>query len=483
MSRKPIKTAVVIVLLSVAAYVLGFVRARTHATVPRGRIVLQYWEKWTGKEAEQMKEIVTDFNRTVGAEKGIWVTYMSMTNVDQKTLVATAAGVPPDIAGMWDGQIVQFAEAGAIEPLEDLAREYSITEGYYKKAYWDACNYQGHLYALISTPASIALLYNQRIFEERADDLRKAGLDPSRPPRTIEEMDRYADALDVWTADRRVDKAGYIPMEPGWYIPYQAVWFGGRTWDPVNRKITLLDSKVIESYDWVASYSRKMGQAAMSEFRQGFGNFNSAQNPFLTGDVAMVMQGPWMGNYIENLKPTMNRWRMTKEEERRLPFAERKKNYEWAAAAFPSAVPGVEDACYVSFDTLVIPKGAKHKREAFEFIAYVNRQEVMEKLCSMHSKNSPLANVSKEFVENHPNAFVDVFDRLARSPNAQSVPQCPIWPEVVAELNVVALNVSTLQATAKEALTKAQKRVDEKWETYQRRRTMRAVASTGGESN
>ena len=65
-------------------------------------------------------------------------------------------------------------------PLDDLAREYGITDGYYKKVYWDACQYRGKLCALISTPATVALLYNKEYFEQHADQLRAAGLDPEK---------------------------------------------------------------------------------------------------------------------------------------------------------------------------------------------------------------------------------------------------------------------------------------------------------------
>ena len=76
---------------------------------------IQYWEKWTGEEGRQMKIIVDDFNSTVGKEKGIFVEYISMSSIDQKTLVATAAGVPPDIAGVWDAQVLQFAAMDALD--------------------------------------------------------------------------------------------------------------------------------------------------------------------------------------------------------------------------------------------------------------------------------------------------------------------------------------------------------------------------------
>ncbi|HEY1921472.1 MAG TPA: hypothetical protein VGG44_01805, partial [Tepidisphaeraceae bacterium] len=63
-------------------------------SAPEGRIRIQYWDKWTGLEGQQMQNVVDAFNETVGKEKGIWVDFTSMSQIDRKTLVATAAGVP-----------------------------------------------------------------------------------------------------------------------------------------------------------------------------------------------------------------------------------------------------------------------------------------------------------------------------------------------------------------------------------------------------
>jgi len=81
------------------------------------RVHIQYWDKWTGLEADQAKQIVDAFNSTVGKEKGIWVDFVSMSQIDRKTLISTAAGVPPDVAGLWDTQVLQFASMGALEPM------------------------------------------------------------------------------------------------------------------------------------------------------------------------------------------------------------------------------------------------------------------------------------------------------------------------------------------------------------------------------
>lgn len=457
----------ILALMLIAGAIVLALPPRPRAQVPRGRVEIRYWEKWSGLEADQMKQIVDEFNRTVGADKRIFVRYMSMSEVDQKTLVATAAGVPPDVAGIWDAQFRQFASMDALEPLDDLAAEYGLTAQYYKPVYYSGCWYDGRLYGLPSTPAATALHWNKRLFEAKSAELRAAGLDPDRPPRTLQEFDRYTEILDSWqvSADgsRRLLSAGHIPIEPGWFLPFMPYWFGGDFYDPRTRKLTLTDPKVIAAFEWIASYSTRLGEPSMNAFKSGFGSFDSPQNAFLTGAVATVLQGPWMANYIGNLKPPMNnRQGLTKSRELELRPDQRKANYEWGAAPFPSAVPGLDNVAYCGFDVLVIPRGCRHRREAFEFIAFVNRQDIMEKLCNMHSKNSPLANVSDRFLREHVNPYIDVFETLASSPNARGLPEIPNWLELNDELRVAAQRVYELDATPRQALRDAQDRAQSK---------------------
>ncbi|MDX1933091.1 MAG: ABC transporter substrate-binding protein [Capsulimonadales bacterium] len=463
-------------LAGIGLYLLAFAR-NAGPEDARGRVVVTYWEKWTGNEAEQMQEIVRDFNDTVGKDKGIYVRYLSMSNITQKTLVSTAAGVPPDVAGLWDAQVPQFAAIDAVEPLDELATEYGITPDLYKPVYWKGCTYEGKLYGLISTPAAAALHYNKSLFLERADRLRAAGLDPNRPPRTLDELDRYSEALDVTETDavgkKRIRAAGHLPLEPGQWMPHMPYWFGGSVYDEKTGRLTLTRPEVVRTYDWVRSYSVRLGKDAMTDFTSGFGQFNSTQNAFLSGAVAMEQEGPWMANFIEDLKPSMNRRKFPKEQEKGMSPEERRENYEWGAAPFPSAVPGLDDVTFAAFDVLMIPKGAKHKKEAFEFIAYVNRQDVMEKLTSLHCKNSPLHRVSAGYLRNHPNPYIDVFERLAASPNAHGVPPVPIWPEVSDELTVTTQKIYLLQATPEDALADAQKRLQAKLDAFRARQRLR----------
>ncbi|MGN6725027.1 MAG: extracellular solute-binding protein [Tepidisphaeraceae bacterium] len=529
-----------LIAVGVTVYVLG--ARHSPPVAPAGYTVIQYWEKWTGEEAAGMQSIVDDFNRTVGREKHIYVQYVSMSSIDQKTMVAVAAGVPPDIAGLWDNQLNGFAALNALEPLDDLAKAHGIGPDTYKPIYWKACSsYENHLWGLISTPASIALHYNKQLFNGRAAELRAAGLDPDKTPTSIDALDRYSDALTTYITapngkDRRIKCSGFLPMEPGWYVNVMSYWFGGTIFDPKQGKLQLTSEPMIKTFEWLESYPKKYGKDALTQFHSGTGNFDSAQNPFFTGDIAMVQQGPWMANYIEHLAPSMNRWHVPAEKQKRekdfdhvtigmshadvtamlgagtalpndpqmfsydagiktiyvtfdagdhvvdkrmdyLPALERRKYTEWGAAAFPSAT-GEQDVSYCPFDVLVIPRGSKHKEEAFEFLAFVTRQDEMEKLCALHCKNSPLAKVSEHFVKYHPNPYIDVFERLANSPNAKAVPAIPVWPQVSDELTVASQKASLLVDTPQAILEEADHRCEKSWNYFQHVHQLREQQAT-----
>jgi ABC-type glycerol-3-phosphate transport system substrate-binding protein len=460
-----IKPVIFSLLAAVGALFLILGAPSAGARLPPGYVTVEYWEKWTGNEAAQMLKIVNDFNRTVGRQKKIYVHYMSMSSIDQKTLIATSAGVPPDIAGLWDHQLAQYASMGAIQPLDKMAAEHGITDKSYLPVFWKACHYNGHLYGLVSTPGTIALVYNKRIFQESAAELRAAGLDPNRPPRTMAEFDKYAAALDTRDASGEIDRAGFLPLQ-SWYVPEMSYWFGGHIFNPNTHQFTLDSPAMIRTYQWIQSYSKRLGHRAMMDFQNSFGNFDSPDNPFLIGKLAMLQQGPWMAFYIQRLKPSMCQILVPKKLENTLP--NRGDNYAWGAAPFPSAVPGVDNISFNSFDVMVIPTGARHPQAAFDFIAYVNRQDVSEKLCSLQCKNCQLAHVSQAFFKNHPNPYIEVFQKLAASPNAYAVPSVPIWPEAVKSLIDASQSVALEGNDPATVLANAQKRLQQEYDRFRR---------------
>ena len=244
--------------------VTGCVRAPSDRTED-GRILVEYWEKWTGFEGDAMQAVVDDFNRS---QDRIFVRKLTVSNIDHKMMLATAGGNPPDLAGLWSHNIPVYAEKGALTPLNRLLEEAGITREDYIPVFWDLCQLRGFMWALPSTPASVALHWNKKMF-------RDAGLDPERPPRTIEELDRMGEQITLVEVKRNGKKErmrfteltdeerashsfdiitlGYTPSEPGWWNAVWGYWFGGRLWDE-DRKITANSPENIEAFTWLSCW-------------------------------------------------------------------------------------------------------------------------------------------------------------------------------------------------------------------------------------
>jgi len=375
---------------------LALLVPRLHAGQP---VVIRYWEKWTGFEADAMREIVDDFN---SSQSRIFVEYSSVSQIDRRLTLAIAGGVPPDVAGIWAYNIPVYSENNALMPLRSPANEAGIREEDYLPIIWKLCSHREQLWALPSTPGNTALIYNKKLF-------REAGLDPERPPRSIAELEEFNQKIFKRSANGRIERIGHLPEEPGW-------------WNTL----------------WVQSYPDRFGAENLLGLRDGFGNFASPQNPFFTGRVAMVMQGVWIYNYIQNYAPA---------------------DFEWGVAPFPTNDrEKLGDISVVECDVLVIPTGAKHPREAFEFITYVNSQKPMEKLCLGQRKFSPLRACSDEFFQKHPNPHIRTFLDLAKSPGAIAFPRVAVWNAINADMRNAVNLIWTGKASADAALHAVQER-------------------------
>ncbi|HTE18940.1 MAG TPA: ABC transporter substrate-binding protein [Armatimonadota bacterium] len=426
---------IVTALLVCAGLVLFWVAFRPQPAPADGKVHVRYWEKWTGFEEDAMRAVVSAFN---ARQDRIHVEYLAVSQVNQKMLLSTAGGNPPDVAGVWDYDVVTFADYGALRPLDDFCKESGLGPDHYLPAYWNLCVHRDQVFAMPTTPASVALHWNRKMFAE-------AGLDPNKPPRTLEELDQMAEKLTKRDAAGKIIQMGFLPAEPGWWNWGWGYFFGGQLWDGQS-KTTLTTEENLRAFRWVKSYVDKYQARDLSVFQSGFGNFSSPQNAFISGQVAMVLQGVWMANYIHNNNSSL----------------------DWEAAPFPPPAnrPDLANSTPVGLDVLVIPKGAKHPREAWEFIEFVQSQEGMEMLCLGQWKHSPLAKVSDRFFREHKNKRIKLFYDLAKGTHTFSTPRVGIWREWQDEMKSGFENIWTNGQDPETALRYVQDRVQPKMTRY-----------------
>ncbi|MCA9244193.1 MAG: ABC transporter substrate-binding protein [Phycisphaerales bacterium] len=433
-------------LLGAPAIALLLFGPRGAVHIPQGRVVVRYWEKWTGVEAEAMQRVVDEFNETIGHDEGIWIEYSSISDIDKRTMIAAAAGDPPDISGLDDRMVAQFADLDALLEIGDLVREFGIDGDKFKPTWWNIGEYKGGLYALPSTPFTIALYYNRAAY-------RAAGLDPDRPPRTTAELNDYAVKLTKKDERGRITQLGFTtsPLMLGWWHWAWPFFFDGQLWDGDRLRIDTPESRA--SFLWTQERRSRMGISAVESFESSSGAIEGAQNPFISGRLAMVFQGPWMSNWINHYNPDL----------------------DYAVAPFPSVTTERENVM-ASADVFVIPRAAPHPREAMRFLEFVMRQENLEEVCRAHCKVSPYRAPLERFEKDHPNPFIHVFDKMADSKYVFTCPRAPMFPEISQAMLVVLLDVLHADDPAKVdvAIEKGQRTIDLIVDAHQAKAARRA---------
>ncbi len=388
-----------------AAGVLGAAvwprRPRNSADIPAGRVVIDYWEKWTGVEGEAVQRVVDRFN---ASQNRIWVRRTPVSDIMTKAVVAIGGGDPPDVVGLYSYNIPQFAESRAALPLGDLGTSGTrIDPGTYAPAVRRLLTHGDKLWAGVSSVYNLALYFNRTL-------LREAGLNPASPPRTIRELDAAAERLTVRSGGR-IERAGFLQNMPAWWPYFWPIMFGGHLYDAEHDRAVFTDAATIAAYEWVRSYPQKLGVEVSREFGNSYNrSFHSPQDPFISGRVAMIVQGPWLANFIRHYGAGLDYGAVP------VPVAE--SMYD------PARPAGMLEA-----DVLIIPRGCPHPEEAFEFVRFTQQQDVQELLATDHCKSSPLQDVSPEFLARHPNPCVAVHDAITRSPNVQILPQTRVWQQ------------------------------------------------------
>jgi len=366
------------------------------------RVHITYWEKWGSFEAEACQKMVDAFN---ASQDEIFCHYIRTSQVDRKAMLAVVGGQPPEILGLWSGNVAPFAEAAALMPLDGLMRDSGLGEDHYIRNYLELCRYKGVTWALPSTPATIALFYNKEHFREKAGALRAANLDPNRPPKTLGELDAYADALSEFNADGTPKIMGFIPTEPGWFHESWPYYFGGSLMDADGRP-TPDSPECIRAFEWIKAYAIRYGREALTRFREGFGNYDSPQNAFIDGKVSMVLQGVYFPAFIDRHRPHL----------------------KYGVVPFPPAdgVPGPRSL--MNEDIIAIPKGCRHPKEAWTFLHWVQTKG-LPIICRLQGKHLPITAVPEDFRRGHPNGSLDVFESLARAEHSFILPRSIVWRE------------------------------------------------------
>lgn len=429
----PRRAALGAIAATASAYSLWPIKPRAAANTPRGRVVLRYWEKWTGPEGDAAQRVVDRFNRT---QNRTWVVRVPIADITSKAMVAIAGGDPPDLLGLFSYSVPRLAAANAAMAIDQFAsRSSDLDPSIYAPAVARLLTINGRQWAGVNTCYTLALYYNKARF-------RDAGLDPEKPPQTITQLDAAADSLTRRDPSGNLVQPGFLHNLPGWWPYFWPVMFGGKLFDESTQRATITSAECLAAYSWVRDGAAGVGPAQATRFASAYGrSFHSPQDPFFSGRLAMIVQGPWVASFLKHHAPGLEYGCVP------VPVADHLFN--------PAAPRGLLES-----DVLVIPRGCPHPDEAFDFFKFMQRHDVQEELAAAHGKSSPMSRASHEFTRNHVNPYVHVHDAIAKSPAVEILPQTTEW-QAYSDLTIGAFESIWSGADPAATLQKVQSRAQQ----------------------
>ncbi len=262
-----------------------------------GEVVLNVWYHWMSEQRKPTIDgMIQKFNEeNAGKIKvvGLGVPY---NDIRTKFTAAVAAGEAPDA-------IVQPIETVAVHAenqyCEDLT-EYlpSNIKDNFLDNYWYTTQYNERTYALPFNTDTRFIFYNKDKFTE-------AGI--TEFPKTWDEMFAAADKLDKKASDGSYETYTFLPTLGNFGFDTIAFGNGGSKYDLSNINIPTYNSpQNIEAATFMQKWVQRYGQQSYDAMTTNTDQAQQANDPFITGKIAM--RGEVM-NYIATLEkyaPDMN---------------------------------------------------------------------------------------------------------------------------------------------------------------------------------
>ena len=259
----------------------------------------------------------------------------SGSGITDKLSAAISGGIAPDVVIFDRFQVGQWADQGLFEDITADVKAAGVTPDQFYKFSWDESSYKGKQYGLPFDTDARALFYNKDMFKE-------SGLDPENPPKTIAELDKAAEKLTVKQGNG-YKTLGFYPWDgQGWL--YTWGWAFGGNFTDASGKVTANDPKIIEALKWETSYAKKYGIENITSFATAGG---ADISPFAAKKIGMTISGPWELAGLKTNAPDLN----------------------YGVSLIPSP-DGAGVGSWAGGFALVVPKGAKDKKDAVDFIKY-----------------------------------------------------------------------------------------------------------------
>ena len=305
------------------------------------KITIGFWKGDSTAEDKARKTMFDGFTK----ETGITVEEKVYNDYDTQLMTDLVGGTAPDVFYVDVSNIPSLANQGVLEPLDEYISKSDIkTEDYYKPLL-EAFKYtDDKLYGLPKDYSTLGFYYNEEL-------LKKAGLTPEEVPTSYDELEGFLTKIQKALPD-------VTPMVFSPLMARQMYIMKANGGEPVleDGKANLSDPKVIENLKILTNLYEKGLIKSPADLGDGW-----AGDTFGRGGAVISDEGGWMVSHMKTNFPDL------KYGVKELP----KLNNENHNMVFT-----------VSYS---INAGSKKKEEAWKFVEYTTRNEVMQEYAETES--------------------------------------------------------------------------------------------------
>lgn len=257
-------------------------------------VTIEYWQYFFEAKTKLMDKLIADFqdkNPNIKIEQK----HFPYDSYQQKVSAAIAAGNGPNIVNLYYGWVPKYVKAKALLelpndefPVEAIEKEFAPMI--------KANKIDGKYYSLPTAVRTLGLFWNKDIFKEN-------GLDPEKPPKTLDELVETAKKLTKRNGDK-IEIEG-LTFEPGgqlhsWYRPVLLEQFGQKPLSDDGKKVLWNASENgYKAFEFLVNLSKKekLGEP---------GFVTDDATAFINGKAALHIDGSYRLSAIKTQAPNLN---------------------------------------------------------------------------------------------------------------------------------------------------------------------------------
>jgi multiple sugar transport system substrate-binding protein len=328
---------------TISVFALMGCASRGPGVADDGRTLVSVWHPWGGAMTPRIEKVLQRFEQThPNVKLRVLFTPNDLSN-NQKFFTSVAAGRPPDVIFVDGPQVAEWAERGALQPLDAFIADSGILPTDYFDPCWKQNSYRGKAWAAtFCADPNFAFVWNKA-------DFRSAGLDPGKPPVTIADLDQACERLTTMEGGN-IKRIGFIPWAQYGGTNSLFTWgwaFGGTFYDEKAQRITASHPRVVRALEWIVSYARKYDVTRVTSLQQGFGT--AQLDPFYIGQMSMRCLHISGIEDIKRYAPTL----------------------DYGVTFIPAPPDGEQHSSWVGGWCMALPSGSGRPKEGWELIRWL----------------------------------------------------------------------------------------------------------------